>query len=430
MYLFLRLVSCFVVLYVVIGASDAQSSSKEMDLRQLWNELKINNPQLSALRENYLSAKATVPQISASANPQIGLVWSGMPANSPLALGSAGNAGSANNSISIAQPFQFPGKRGLAAEIADTSAESLLAQSESNYLQLGAQLSTLYYSALSAQKQLLVLKEMVTRFELIKNVSRARYANNAAAYVEFLNTQVAQNAAIAEQFNLEKQLQIAYRNINLLIGRDPREKIALSGNVQQAIRNIPTLIELENYAESSHPLLRSSQLDLDAARKGVSLAKKAYLPDFQIIGSSYTPRGPFAPNNGALFYQLEFDIVIPLYFFMKEKYGVEQAVRKQAAVEATSISTRQQIILGVSSSYTVYEQTKNRMQFLRDSQLPQADAAYKVALTQYSNNGQGFNDLLTAQNQLRLLQSQLTIAESDLLQAYSVLMVSAGREPF
>ncbi len=125
-----------------------------------------------------------------------------------------------------------------------------------------------------------------------------------------------------------------------------------------------------------------------------------------------------------------FDIVIPLYFFMKEKYGVEQAVRKQAAVEATNISTRQQIILGVSSSYTVYEQTKNRMQFLRDSQLPQADAAYKVALTQYSNNGQGFNDLLTAQNQLRVLQSQLTIAESDLLQAYSVLMVSAGREPF
>jgi len=430
MYFFLRLVSCFVVLYVGIGASHALSSSKEMDLRQLWNELKINNPQLSALRENYLSAKATIPQIAAPANPQLGLVWSGMPANSPLALGSVGNAGSANNLISIAQPFQFPGKRGLAAEIADTSAESLLAQSESNYLQLGAQLSTLYYSALSAQKQLLVLKEMVTRFELIKNVSRARYANNAAAYVEFLNTQVAQNAAIAEQFNLEKQLQIAYRNINLLIGRDPREKIALSGNVQQAIRNVPTLFELENYAESSHPLLRSSQLDLDAARKGVSLAKKAYLPDFQIIGSSYTPRGPFAPNNGALFYQLELDIVIPLYFFMKEKYGVEQAVRKQAAVEATSISTRQQIILGVSSSYTVYEQTKNRMQFLRDSQLPQADAAYKVALTQYSNNGQGFNDLLTAQNQLRLLQSQLTIAESDLLQAYSVLMVSAGREPF
>ena len=427
---FVRWVFCLLIACSSIGQAVAQTPPREMDLRQLWNELKLNNPQLTALRESYLSAKAVAPQIAAPANPQLGLVWSGIPPNSPLGLGNAGNAGSANNSISIAQPFQFPGKKSLASEIADTSAESLLAQSESNYLQLGAQLSTLYYNALSAQKQLQVSKEMVTRFELIKNVSRSRYANNSAAYVEFLNAQVAQSAALADQFNLEKQVQLAYRSINQLIGRDPREKIALSGNVQQAIRSVPTLIELENYAETSHPLLRSSQLDVDAARKGVSLAKKAYLPDFQVIGSSYTPRGPFASNNGALYYQFEFDIVIPLYFFMKEKYGVEQAIRKQASVEATNISNRQQIILGVANAYTVFKQTKNRMQFIRDSQLPQADAAYKVALTQYSNNGQGFNDLLTAQNQLRSIQNQLTIAESDLLQAYAVLMVAAGREPF
>jgi cobalt-zinc-cadmium efflux system outer membrane protein len=427
---FVRSFFCLLIVCSSIEQAVAQTPPREMDLRQLWNELKLNNPQLTALRESYLSAKAVAPQIAAPANPQLGLVWSGIPPNSPLGLGNAGNAGSANNSISIAQPFQFPGKKSLASEIADTSAESLLAQSESNYLQLGAQLSTLYYNALSAQKQLQVSKEMVTRFELIKNVSRSRYANNSAAYVEFLNAQVAQSAALADQFNLEKQVQLAYRSINQLIGRDPREKIALSGNVQQAIRSVPTLIELENYAETSHPLLRSSQLDVDAARKGVSLAKKAYLPDFQVIGSSYTPRGPFASNNGALYYQFEFDIVIPLYFFMKEKYGVEQAIRKQASVEATNISNRQQIILGVANAYTVFEQTKNRMQFIRDSQLPQADAAYKVALTQYSNNGQGFNDLLTAQNQLRSIQNQLTIAESDLLQAYAVLMVAAGREPF
>ena len=180
------------------------SGPTEMDLRQLWNELKLNNPQLSSLRESYLSAKATVPQINAPANPQVGLVWSGMPANSPLGLGGANapspqypNGISSNNSISIAQPFQFPGKKSLASDIANTNAEALLAQSESTYLQLGAQLSTLYYTALASQKQLQVLKESVMRLEMIKNVAKARYANNAAAYVEYLNAQVAQSAAQA-----------------------------------------------------------------------------------------------------------------------------------------------------------------------------------------------------------------------------------------
>ena len=420
-----------------IYAKPIASGPTEMDLRQLWNELKVNNPQLSSLRESYLSAKATVPQINAPANPQVGLVWSGMPVNSPFALGGANAPSqqypggiSSNNSISVAQPFQFPGKKSLAADIADTNAEALLASSESTYLQLGAQLSTLYYSALSSQKQLAVLKESVIRLEMIKNVAKARYANNAAAYVEYLNAQVAQSAAQADQFNLERQLNVALHNINTLVGRHSREKLVLRGDVRRAMNGVPTLIELEDYAESSHPSLKSSALQLDAARKGVDLAKKAYLPDFQVIGSSYTPRGPFSANNGALFYQFELDLIIPLYFFTKEKYGVEQAQRNQAAAEAGNISNRQQIVLAVNTAYAAYEQAKNQTQFLKERQVPQADAAYKVGLTQYSNNGQGFNDLLTAQTQLRNLEIALAQAESNLLQTQAVLMVSAGKEPF
>jgi len=420
-----------------IYTKPASTGPSEMDLRQLWTELKVNNPQLASLRESYLSAKATVPQINAPANPQVGLVWSGMPANSPFALGGANAPSqqypggiSSNNSISIAQPFQFPGKKSLAADIADTNAEALLASSESTYLQLGAQLSTLYYSALASQKQLQVLKESVLRLEMIKNVAKARYANNAAAYVEYLNAQVAQSAAQADQFNVERQLNVAINNINTLVGRHSREKLVLRGDVRRAMGSVPTLIELEDYAENSHPSLKSSALQLDAARKGVTLAKKAYLPDFQVIGSSYTPRGPFAANNGALFYQLELDLIIPLYFFTKEKYGVEQAQRNQAAAEAGNISNRQQVVLAVNTAYAAYEQAKNQTQFLRERQVPQADAAYKVGLTQYSNNGQGFNDLLTAQTQLRNLEISLAQAESNLLQAQAVLMVSAGKEPF
>ncbi len=409
----------------------------EMDLRQLWMELKLNNPQLVSLRESYLAAKATVPQIAAPANPQVGLVWSGMPVNSPFALGGANapspqypNGISSNNAISFAQPFQFPGKKSLAADIADTNAEAMLAQNESAYLQLGAQLSTLYYSALVAQKQLLVMQESVTRLEMIKNVAKARYANNAAAYIEYLNAQVAQSSAEADRFILERQLQVAIKSIATLIGRSTHEKIVLRGDIRRAVNSVPTLLELEDFAENSHPTLKGSQLQLEAAKKGVTLAKKAYLPDFQVIGSSYTPRGPFSANNGALFYQFELDLIIPLYFFTKERYGVEQAMRSQASAEAGDISNRQQIVLAVDSAYAAYEQAKNQANFLRDRQVPQADAAYKVGLNQYSNNGQGFNDLLTAQTQLRSLEIQLALAESNLLQAQAVLMVSAGKEPF
>ena len=306
----------------------------------------------------------------------------------------------------------------------------MVGQMESTYLQLGSQLSTIYYGALASQKQLQVLKESVIRLEMVKNVAKARYSNNAAAYIEYLNAQVAQSAAQADQFNLERQLQVAVNGINTLIGRHSRERLVLKGDIRRSLRPVPSLLELEDYAESSHPSLKSSALQLEAARKGVSLAKKAYLPDFQIIGSSYTPRGPFASNNGALYYQFEFDLVIPLYFFTKEKYGVEQAQRNAASAEAGNISNRQQVILAVDSAYAAYEQAKTTANFLKERQVPQADAAYKVGLIQYSNNGQGFNDLLTAQTQLRSLEIQLALAEANLLQAQAVLLVTAGKEPF
>jgi len=88
------------------------------------------------------------------------------------------------------------------------------------------------------------------------------------------------------------------------------------------------------------------------------------------------------------------------------------------------------VILAVNSAYAAYEQAKTTANFLKERQVPQADAAYKVGLIQYSNNGQGFNDLLTAQTQLRSLEIQLALAEANLLQAQAVLLVTAGKEPF
>jgi outer membrane protein TolC len=192
---------------------------------------------------------------------------------------------------------------------------------------------------------------------------------------------------------------------------------------------VPTLLELESYAEGAHPVLKSSGLQLEAAKKGVTLAKAAYLPDFQVIATSYTPRGPFTSNNGALYYQFEFDLIIPLYFFTKERYGVEQAMRSQSAAEASDISNRQQVILGVGTAYASFEQAKRYSEFLRDRQVPQAEAAYRVALAQYASNGAGFTDLLTAQAQLRALEIQLAIAESNLLQSKANLFASAGKDP-
>lgn len=411
---------------VKVNEVNPSSSSVPMDLKMLWQEARLNNPQLRQLRESYLSAKAVGPQLSAPNNPQIGFIWAQTPTNTPLGLGVA-----QGGAYSITQSLPFPGKKSLAAGVADDVAESMLAQSESSALQTASQLANSYYSAIAGQKQLNALKEAVIRLEMIKNISKARYANNAAAYSEYLNAQVAQSAAEADRFNMDRQVQVSLKNINALIGHDPRENLLLREEPDFKNLSAPTLLELETHAESRHPALKSSQLQLEAARKQLRLAKMSYLPDFQVIASSNTMRGPLM-NSGlapASSYQIEIDMVIPLFFFMKERYGVEQAARNQSAYEINDLAVRQQVILGVNNAYVAYEQSRNQVLFLRDRQLPEATAAYKVALNAYANNGQGYNDLLVAQNQLRGIQVQLANAQSALAQNHTALLAAAGMDP-
>lgn len=399
-------------------------SNSAMDLPALWEEALANNPQLRQMREAYLSAKAVGPQVNAPSNPQIGLIWRDINSKSPLALGAA-----AGGSYQLTQPFQFPGKKSLAADVVDTQAEAMFAQNEQAALQLASQLANAYYSAISAQKQLNVLREAVLRLEIIKNLTKARYANNAAAYTEYLNAQVAQSAAESDKFAMERQVDVALKTINTLIGHDPREKLLLVNSPDKKYLTAPNLAELEKYAEDSHPILKSSQLQLDAARKQLKLSKMAYLPDFQIVATANQLNGPLTGNNPLQGYQMELDLIVPLFFFMKERYGVEQAARNQSAYEMNDLSLRQQVVLGVGSAYAAYEQSRNQVLFLRDRQVPESQAAYKVALNAYANNGHGYNDLLVAQNQLRSLQVQLAIAESTLAQNYAALLAASGKEP-
>ena len=408
----------------VLTEKKSNSAITPLDLPALWDEALSNNPQLRQMREAYLSAKAVGPQVAAPNNPQIGFIWKDLKSSDPLALGKA-----AGGTYQITQSLPFPGKKSLAADVVDSQAEAMLAQNEHNALQLASQLSNAYYSAMAAQKQLNALREAVLRLEMIKNLTKARYANNSAAYTEFLNAQVAQSAAESDKFSMERQVEVALKTINTIIGHDPRDKLLLKSESDSRYLKSPNLAELEKHAEASHPILKSSQLQLDAARKQLKLSQMAYLPDFQVVASSNQLNGPLTGNAPIQGYQLELDLIVPLFFFMKERYGVEQAARNQSAYEMNDASLRQQVVLGVGAAYASYEQARNQVLFLKDRQVPEGQAAYKVALNAYANNGKGYNDLLVAQNQLRSLQVQLAVAESALAQNYAALLAASGKDP-
>ncbi len=392
------------------------------NLVELLQELKSNSPQLIQARHNYLSAKSVPPQLAAPNNPQLGFIWSNIPKGFPAAVNRA-----TGNAYSVTQQIPFPGKKSLAAEIADRQAESLNAQSDALYLQLYAQLSTTYYQAIALQKQIDVLKLTIARLEQVKQITRVRYANNAAAYADYLNAQVSQSSAQNDLFAAQRQYDTTVQTLNTLIGKEPSFPLELRAEDDAVRLPDEPLPELENQALRQHPSIKASTELLDAARKSVTLARKGYLPDFQVIATVNSDNPPYGVRPGS--YQIELDIIIPFWFFTKEKSAVNQAVESQIATEANDVAVRQQTLLAVDTAYSTLRQTLAQLDFNKQRQLPQALAAYRVTMTHYASNNADFNDLLTAQGALKNAELAVAQAQATALQAYHALLAATGRSP-
>ena len=305
-------VSLFLLFYMstvdFVWAS-SELNHPPMTLDQMATELRLKNPQLEQANQNYLAAKAIVPQVTAPNNPQVGLIETPM-TKSPFHISS-----SQGFSYTLSQSFPFPGKKRLAGEIAEDYAEFTNTQTQGIYLQLLAQLKTGFYLLLVAQKQLAVSQENIQRLEEVKQISKIRYANNAAAYVDYLNAQVAQSSAENDLFALKRQTDTIRQGLNTLIGRNPNQPLSISGDLP--FQSLPKLSinELEDSALAHHPTVQGSLFQIRAAQKNVELAKKSYYPDFQVIVTKISDNPPYGLSGNS--YGAEFDILLPTWFLTK-----------------------------------------------------------------------------------------------------------------
>lgn len=414
-----------VLLYVGFSAitmtvpADTGPDAQPMELEDLVQEMRLHNPQMEQALQNYLAAKAVVPQVLAPSNAQIGFIENPVP-NSPFNIGK-----SQGFNYTLTQPFPFPGKKNLAGSIAQDQADIANAQTSNLHNQLLAQLKNAFYQYLLLNNQLEVSHDNIQRLEQIKGIAKIRYANNAAAYVDYLNAQVAQSSAQNDQFATQRQIDTVRETINTMIGRNPTTPLTLKGEIPTSRLPKKPLQEVEGMALDNHPSVKAASLQVKAAQTGVSLARLNYLPDFQVVLTAISDKPPSGFRQVSN-YGVEFDVILPTWLLNKERGGLDQANANLLASRAGNTATRQQVMLNVDASYNALAQAVNQVNFIRSKQLLEAKTAYRLALTNYSAGGMSFSDMLLAQSNLRNTELALIQAQNNSVQAYTTLTAAVG----
>jgi outer membrane protein TolC len=407
------------------AAEAAHGADQVWTLPELIDELKRSNPQLEQAHEAYLAAKLQVPQVAALPGPQVSL----------LEQANTGGPFDFDRTSdffaypTFTQPFLWPGKRRLAGEVASAQAEVIGRQYDGLVNQLVAQLQLNFYQLIALKSQRHFMDEDLQRLEQIKEVAKVRYANNAAAYVDFLNAQVAAGSLVNDRFAVDKQIQSAQEQINTLVGHASQTTLALRDAASSAHLPAQSLAELIALAQRSNWRAAADASQLEAADKSLALAEKAFRPDFALSVGAYTDPALDRPDSTRL-YSVGVSVNLPTWGYQKERAAVGQARVALKAAEAGRSADLQQLDLAVANAYHTLEISLQQVKFNRERLLPQAQMAFRLALAGYSSNGgTEFSDLLTAQSSLRSGELSLLQAQNAVAQAYVGLTAAIGREP-
>jgi len=394
-------------------------------LAELEQILKRDNPQLQQARQAILAAQLQASIAGALPAPQFSVVEQAN-TGGPFDFNHASGFYAYYN---LVQPFLWFGKRTLAADIARAQAQAVAAQYQTLELQLLAALKTGVSQLRALEQQLRFMDEDRQRLEQIKQASRVRYANHAAAYVDYLNAQVAASSLDNDRFALQKQLETTCEQINALLGRPSATPLSVEGHEEVPHLPAEPLQALIAQAQQANPSIAASQAQRTAADQAVQLARKAFWPDFQLSLGSYADPSVVQLQTQRL-YALGLSLSLPTWGLRKERAGLDQARAQLDEARAAEESTRQQVEQTIAADYHALETALKQLEFTRDRLLPQAQMAYQLALRGYASGGDiAFSELLQAQSGLRAAELARIQAETAARQAYVNLAAAVGYDP-
>jgi len=332
-----------------IGLSSV-AAAQEPDpvLDALVSEALQRNPDLLALEETVLAARARPGQARALSDPMLSVVYTN-DGWSP----SLGTQDMTTLAFMGSQDLPYPGKRRLRGDVAAREADQVAQQLERARLGVVAAVKRAYSGLVLSRELLELVREQEQLWRQIEGVARARYAVGQGAQPDVLRVQV--EVTRVEQLRTEQQAegQIRVAELNRLTGRPATSRVETRARL--ALRPIAEDVDgaVERLAGIS-PELRSAAVAQERASLLVSLASKQFKPDFS-VQAGYMNRGGLDPM-----WQAGVGISLPLYR-QRLSSGLAEA---EAQVRASA---------------RLAESVRLQLRFRTQERLAQLEASQKIA---------------------------------------------------
>jgi outer membrane protein, heavy metal efflux system len=416
-----RFTRCLLVMVGLVSLSpksfEAQTTGDSknnsvVSLNSLVDELLARNPELQAARKRYEAALTRPYQESALPDPRITAGWNSN--GNPLPGTGLGVEPTSNIGMQIAQELPYPGKRALKGGMARKEADSAGQMFRASELNLVARLKSAFYELRFIYEAIDLYHRSQSVLQRLSKVAEARYSVGKAMQQDLIKSQVEISILENRLVLLEQRKASAAAEIVALLNRPPGSPLARPEPAGK-LPELPPLELLEARAGQTSPMLRSQQALVDGRHLGVQMARKEYYPDFDVMAGYY--------NMGRMkdMWEMKVQVNVPVYFWRKQRYGLEESVLRLVEAQRTYRSTEQMLGFRIRDRFQIADASRKLMELYSKRIVPQSQFALESSLASYETGAVDFLTVFSNFNTILDYETSYYEQQAEYLKALSSL---------
>jgi outer membrane protein TolC len=219
-------------------------------------------------------------------------------------------------------------------------------------------------------------------------VTEARYSVGRAAQQDVFKAQTQVSILETRLVKLEQERESSEAEINSILNRRPSTPVRRPEDVKPK-ELTATLEQLYDVAVQNSPMLRRDQRMIERSELAVNSARKEYYPDVTLSGG-YFNQGHMAPM-----YQFQASFKVPIYFWRKQRAGVNQQFSMLSEARRTYEATDQSLHYRIKDDYTMAQASSRLMKLYTQTVVPQGNSALESSLSTYETGTVDFLSVLT-----------------------------------
>ncbi len=352
-------------------ASTVLSATNTATLDALVAETLERNPELKFYEAEIAAAKGGRKTAGLLANPEL----SGGVGNKTIRGGGV-NAEGVAWSVSVLQPFEWPGRLGLRKAIANRDIELAELGYARFKVALAGRVRTLAYGLFAAQEKAAAAREVAERFKALREVLVQR---DPAGLTPLLETRVIEATELTMQRKASDATlatQSALLEMNQLRGVAPDTRLAVS-QTHLAFRPAESLETLTALAHTNNFELRLRAIELAQQGFRVDLAKNERYPAIS-LGPTISEE-----NAGDRERIIGVGVSLPLPLWNRNKGNIQTAMARQMQAEVSLNVTAREVERKVIEAALTYETKLRQMASWRPDSVEHFREAAEIADRHY-----------------------------------------------